>query len=156
VELGTRVQQEALRRGLARAPVVYLVMDGAVWLWDLAEDRFKEAVKTLAFHHAREHLRTVAESLHGAGTPQAREWLQAILPRRRHGRETRVVGQIEQRLESQAQRSAEDQEIIAREVNCFQEHEDHRHDSALEEAGAPMGSGAVESLGKQLQRRLRG
>src|SRR6266487_1862262 len=37
-----------------------------------------------------------------------------------------------------------------------QRHEDHLHYSAMEEANAPMGSGAVESLGKQLQRRLRG
>jgi hypothetical protein len=48
------------------------------------------------------------------------------------------------------------EKIIAREVNYFQAHEDHLHYSAMEEAGAPIGSGAVESLGKQLQRRLRG
>lgn len=156
VDFGKQVQQEALRRGLARAQVVYLVMDGAVWLWDLAEDRFKDAVKTLDFHHAREHLQAVAESLHGPGTPQSKEWLKEILRRLRHGKETRVVRQLEQLLESQAQRSAEHQEIIAREVNYFQEHEDHLHYSAMEDAGAPLGSGAVESLGKQLQRRLRG
>ena len=46
--------------------------------------------------------------------------------------------------------------IIARETRYFQEHQDHLHYSAMEKAGAPMGSGAVESLGKQLQRRLRG
>ena len=156
VEFGRQVHQEALRRGLARAQVVYLVMDGAVWLWDLAEDRFKEAVKTLDFHHAREHLHAVAESLHGSGTPQAKEWLKEILHRLRHGKETRVLRQIEQLLESQAQRSTEHQEIIAREANYFREHKDHLHYSAMAEAGAPMGSGAVESLGKQLQRRLRG
>ena len=156
VEFGRQVHQEALRRGLARAQVVYLVMDGAVWLWDLAQDRFKDAVKTLDFHHAREHLQAVAESLHGPGTPQSKEWLKEILHRLRHGKETRVVGQLEQLLEPQAHRSAEHQEIIAREVNYFQEHEDHLHYSAMEDAGAPMGSGAVESLGKQLQRRLRG
>ena len=156
VEFGRQVYQEALRRGLARAQVVYLVMDGAVWLWDLAQDRFKDAVKTLDFHHAREHLQAVAESLHGPGTPQSKEWLKEILHRLRHGKETRVVRQLEQLLEPQAHRSAEHQEIIAREVNYFQEHEDHLHYSAMEDAGAPMGSGAVESLGKQLQRRLRG
>ena len=127
VEFGRQVHQEALRRGLARAQVVYLVMDGAVWLWDLAEDRFKDAVKTLDFHHAREHLHAVAESLHGPGTPQSKEWLKGILHRLRHGKETRVVRRLEQLLESQGQRSVEHQEIIAREVNYFQEHEDHLH-----------------------------
>lgn len=156
VEFGKQVHQEALRRGLAQAQFVYLVMDGAVWLWDLAEDRFKDAVKTLDFHHAREHLHAVAESLYGSGTIQAKEWLKAILHRLRHGKETQVVRQLETLLETQAQRSTEHQEIVAREVNYFQEHEEHIHYSAMEKAGAPMGSGAVESLGKQLQRRLRG
>src|SRR5262249_28589802 len=42
LEFGQQVHHEAMRRGLARAGVVYLVMDGAVWIWDVAEDRFKD------------------------------------------------------------------------------------------------------------------
>ena len=156
VDFGTQVHQEALRRGLARAQVVYLVMDGAVWLWDLAEDRFKDAVKTLDFHHAREHLQAVAESLHGTGSCEAQAWLKEMLHRLRHGKETSVVCRLEELLESQAQRTVEEQENIRREVNYFQEHRDHLHYRTMEKAGAPLGSGAVESLGKQLQRRLRG
>lgn len=156
VEFGRQVQPEALRRGLARAQVVYLVMDGAVWLWDLAADRFKEATKTLDFHHAREHLQAVADALHGAGTVAAKEWLQAILQRLRHGKETQVVHQLEKLLATRARRAAADRATIAREGHYFQEHADHLHYQAMEQAGAPMGSGAVESLGKQLQRRHRG
>ena len=156
VEFGRQVHREALRRGLARARVVYLVMDGAVWLWDLANDRFQNAVMTLDFHHAREHLNAVAESLHGPGTPQAQEWLKGMLRRLRHGKESQVVGSLEELLESQGKRPAQARETIAREVNYFKEHRDHLHYRRMEEAGAPMGSGAVESLGKQLQRRLRG
>lgn len=156
LDFGKEVHQEALRRGLARAKVVYLVMDGAVWLWDLAEDRFKDAVKTLDFHHAREHLHAVAESIHGAGTSQAQVWLEGILHQLRHGKETLVVRRLEELLESQTQRTLEQQDNIAREVKYFQDHRDHLHYRAMEKAGAPMGSGAIESLGKQLQRRLRG
>ena len=154
-EFGRQVQQEALRRGLARAQVVYLVMDGAVWLWDLAQDRFKDTLKTLDFHHAREHLNAVAEGLHGPGTDQAKEWLKGLLHQLRHGKESLVVRRLEDLLESQAKRSQETREVIAREVNYFQEHRDHIHYRQMEKAGAPLGSGAVESLGKQLQRRLR-
>jgi hypothetical protein len=156
VDFGGQVQREALRRGLGRAQVVYLVMDGAVWLWDLAQDRFKEALKTLDLHHAREHLQAVAEVLFGAGTSEAKAWLKGILHRLRSGKETLVVRQLEELLESQAQRSQAQQEDIAREVKYFQEHRDHMHYQAMEDSGAPMGSGAVESFGKQLQRRLRG
>jgi hypothetical protein len=156
LDFGKQVHTEALRRGVGRAQVVYLVMDGAVWLWDLAEDRFKNTVKTLDFHHAREHLHAVAEALHGTGTPESRKWLDAMVHRLRHGKEALVVRRLEELLELQPQRSIEHQELIAREVNYFQEHRDHLHYQRMEKEGAPMGSGAVESLGKQLQRRLRG
>lgn len=156
VDFGQQVQQEALRRGLARAQLVYLVMDGAVWLWDLAEDRFKDAIKTLDFHHAREHLNAVAEALYGPSTRQAQEWLKGLLHQMRHGKESVVVRRLEELLESKAKRSEQTNKLINREVNYFQEHRDHLHYRQMEKAGAPLGSGAVESLGKQLQRRHRG
>lgn len=158
LDFGQAVQQEAMRRGLARARTVYLVMDGAVWLWDLAEDRFKTAVKTLDFHHAREHLNTIAEALYGTGTQRAREWLAQQVESLRHGDEALVVNGLENLLKSQAQakRPAKIRKTIAREVKYFRSHREHIHYQAREKEGAPLGSGAVESLGKQLQRRMRG
>jgi hypothetical protein len=156
LDFGQAVRAEAMRRGLARAQTVYLVMDGAVWLWDLAEDRFKTAVKTLDFHHAREHLNAIAEALYGTGTQQAKDWLAQHLESLRHGKEARVVNRLEDLLKSHAKRPKEPREIIAREVKYFREHREHLHYQDRENEGAPLGSGAVESLGKQLQRRLRG
>lgn len=158
LDFGQAVRQEALRRGLARAKTVYLVMDGAVWLWDLAEDRFQTAVKTLDFHHAREHLNTIAEALHGIGTPRAKAWLAQQVESLRHGAEALVVNRLENLLQSQAQakRPTQVRNTITREVNYFRAHREHLHDEDRENEGAPLGSGAVESLGKQLQRRLRG
>jgi len=156
VNFGAAVQAEARRRGLGREKIVYLVMDGAVWLWDLAEDRFARALKTLDFHHAREHLHAGAEALHGAGSPAAQAWLPALLHSLRHGPEARGVRRLEELLACSNDRTAEAQGVIEREVNYFQNHRDHLHDRAMEPAGAPLGSGAVESLGQQLQGRLRG
>ena len=157
IEFGAQVQQEALRRGLGRAKLIYLVMDGAVWLWDLAQDRFAEATKTLDFHHAREHLQAIADALHGVGTEQAGAWLKPLLHSLRHGQEARVVKTLEELLLSvRPELSAEVQADLEREVNYFQTHRDHLHYQKMEDAGAPLGSGAVESLGKQLQGRLRG
>ena len=156
VDFGTAVQTEARRRGLGRATHVYLVMDGAIWLWELAEDRFAEALKTLDFHHARDHLWALANSLHGEDTPEAKAWVQPLLRTLRKGRENRVVRQLEELLRNQSERTLESQEIIEREVKFFVKHRDHLHYQAMEKAGAPRGSGAIESLGKQLQQRLRG
>lgn len=158
LDFGQAVREEAMRRGLARAQTVYLVMDGAVWLWDLAEDRFKTAVKTLDFHHAREHLNTIAEALHGIGTQRAKAWLAEQVESMRHGDEALVVNRLENLLKSQAQaqRPTQTRKTIVREVKYFRAHRDHIHYQDRENEGAPLGSGAVESLGKQLQRRLRG
>jgi hypothetical protein len=158
LDFGQAVRDEAMRRGLARAKTIYLVMDGAVWLWDLADDRFKLAVKTLDFHHAREHLNTIAEALYGIGTQRAKDWLAQQVKSVRHGDEALVVNRLEDLLKSQAQakRPAKIRKTIAREVKYFRTHRDHIHYQDRENEGAPLGSGAVESLGKQLQRRMRG
>ena len=158
VDFGAAVLAESRRRGMGNAQVVYVVMDGAVWLWALAEDCFQRAVKTLDFHHAREHLQAVAEALHGAGTEAAKAWLKATLHQLRHGQEARVVKKLEELLNpaTLTTRTTQDQATLTREVSYFKDHEDHIHYRRMEKAGAPMGSGAVESLGKQLQRRLRG
>jgi hypothetical protein len=158
LDFGQAVRDEAMRWGLARAQTVYLVMDGAVWLWDLAEDRFQTAVKTLDFHHAREHLNTIAEALYGTGTQRAREWLAQQVESLRHGEEALVVNGLENLLQSQAQakRPTNIRKTIAREVKYFRSHREHIHYEDREKEGAPLGSGAVESLGKQLQRRMRG
>ena len=156
VDFGAAVQAEARRRGLGRAQVVYLVMDGAVWLWDLADDRLASAVKTLDFHHARDHLWALAHQLHGQDTPEARAWVQPLLKSLRGGGEARVVRRLEALLAAPAARPPAQQSELEREVRYFQSHRDHLHYQAMEAAGAPRGSGAAESLGKQLQQRLRG
>ncbi|MBE7501792.1 MAG: UPF0236 family protein [Verrucomicrobiales bacterium] len=74
----------------------------------------------------------------------------------RTGREARVVRRLEQLLEATTPRPAATQTELEREVRYFQSHRDHLHYQAMEQAGAPRGSGAAESLGKQLQQRLRG
>ena len=155
VDFGLAVEAEARRRGIGRAKVVYLVMDGAVWLWDLAEDRFREAVKTLDFHHASEHLWAVGRALYGEGTAETTIWVEKLLHSLRHGGQARVVRRLQELLDPVVGRSAETEEVLEREANYFKSHEEHMNYKAIHRAGAPIGSGAVESLGAQLQRRFR-
>lgn len=156
MDFGAAVQAEARRQGLARARYVYVVMDGAIWLWDLVADRFTQAIKTLDFHHARDHLWVLAHTLHGEDTPEAKAWVQPLLHSLGRGGEASVVQKLEDLLKEPPPRTSQQQEIIEREVKFFVKHQDHLHYQAMKKRGAPRGSGAVESLGKQLQQRLRG
>ena len=156
VDFGAAVQAEARRRGLARAQYVYVVMAGAVWLWDLVEDRFAHALMTLDFHHARDHLWVLAHTLYGEDTPQASAWVQPLLRSLLKGRESYGVQQLEALLPQPPERTPQHQERVEREVKFFVKHREHLHYQAMEKRGAPRGSGAAASLGKQLQQRLRG
>ena len=63
---------------------------------------------------------------------------------------------LEQLLEPNSNRTPQTQKTLLREVDYFRRHAEHIHYRRWARAGAPIGSGAVESLGAQLQRRLRG
>ena len=156
VDFGQAVQAEALRCGLGRARKVYVVIDGALWLWALTEARFQEAIKILDFHHAREHLLAVGQALHGENSTEARTWTNPLVRQLRRGQEARVLRSLEQLLEPAHGRTPQAQATLVREVEYFRRHADHTHYRRWARAGAPIGSGAVESLGAQLQRRMRG
>ena len=46
VDFGRRVQEEAQRMRLGKAKRVYVVMDGAIWLWNIFEDRLRATFLT--------------------------------------------------------------------------------------------------------------
>lgn len=155
VDFGARVHAEAMRRGLGRAKKVYVVMDGAVWLWCLARSRFSEAVLILDFHHARDHLKAVAQALYPNDSEALHLWLDPLIKQLQNGKEARVVSTLEELLAGRTSLSLTQAEILEREANYFGEHRDHIHYRGYKRIGAPRGSGAVESLGGQLQRRFR-
>ena len=154
VDFGKAVQTEALRRGLGRAKKVYVIIDGAVVLWAVAEDRFRDAIKTLDFHHASEHLWAVGHALYGEGTQEAKNWVEPLLHKLRHGKERRVVGCLEELLKDKKGKRAV-RETIRKEANYFRKHRDHIHYQKRAQEGTPIGSGAVESLCGQLQKRFK-
>jgi len=155
VDFGAAVQAEARRRGLGRARKVYVVIDGAVWLWKITADRFREAVALLDFHHASEHLWAIAQVLHGEGTPQGRAWIEPLLHQLKHGKEERVVTTLEALLQPQAALACDTQAALRVPVEYFQTHREHLHYQKVARQGGPIGSGSVESFNSQLQDRFK-
>lgn len=155
VEFGAAVQAEARRRGLGRARKVYVVIDGAVWLWNVAEDRFSQAILVLDFHHASEHLWAIARLLHGEGTDEARSWVEPLLHQLRHGQEEKVMHTLEALLQVKQGRSARLRRSLQTPVEYFQTHRGHIHYQSVARQGGPIGSGSVESLCNQLQDRFK-
>jgi hypothetical protein len=86
---------EARARGLCQAQRVLVIADGAVWIWNLVEDRFKDAVQRLDLYHANTYLWAVANELHGAGSSQARLWVKPLLKQIRNDQVAQVITQLE-------------------------------------------------------------
>jgi hypothetical protein len=150
VDLGAMIQAQAERCGLAWAKEVFVVADGAVWIWNLIEDRFSQATKTLDFYHGSEHLWSLAHHLYPESKEKAAAWVAPLLHQLRHTPEHRVIHTLEELLAGNPADST-----IRREVNYFQNHRDHLNYAELAARAAPIGSGSMESACGQFQDRLK-
>lgn len=65
-EFGPLLRQEAIRRGLALATFVVLLIDGAEGLANLGRLNFPTALQIVDFYHALEHARKVLQALLGS------------------------------------------------------------------------------------------
>jgi hypothetical protein len=154
-ELGRRLYAEALRRGLNQAQRVYVVADGAVWIWNLVADRFPETVGVLDFYHASQHLWAVAHALYGEETDEARQWAEPLLHQLSHGGEAGVLRTLEDLPALCRDIDQKRRETIQREVAYFQNHKEHIHYDQRDQEGCPKGSGAMESTCSQFQDRFK-
>jgi len=153
-EFGRRVHAEALRRGMAQARYVFVVSDGAVWIWNLVEDRFVGAIQELDFYHASEHLWEVARDLYPEPA-QARQWIEPLLHQLRHGQEEQVVKTLEALPEEARKFERLLSDLVQTEIQYFQTHRDRLHYQDNTAQGFPAGSGAVESLCSQFEDRFK-
>ena len=55
-EFGFRIYSEAWRRGWEWAKLKVVIGDGAVWIWNLANQHFPGAIQIVDLYHARQHL----------------------------------------------------------------------------------------------------
>jgi hypothetical protein len=150
VDLGAMIQAQAMRSGLLRAKEVFVVADGAIWIWNLIEDRFRQATKTLDFYHGSEHLWSLARHLYPESNEAAAAWINPLLHQLRHSPDHRVIHTLEELL---AGNPADP--IIHREVRYFQNHRDHLNYADLAARNAPIGSGSMESACSAFQDRLK-
>jgi len=59
---GKDLYAEVRRRGLSRANLQIVLGDGALWIWELANEHFPHVVQIIDLDHAREYLWEVGRS----------------------------------------------------------------------------------------------
>jgi hypothetical protein len=71
-----RVEREAIRRRCREAARLAVIGDGAVWIWNLAQELFPQAIQIVDRFHVQERLSEVAKSLYGEASQRAKPWAQ--------------------------------------------------------------------------------
>jgi hypothetical protein len=73
-EFAQRVEREAQRRGFERAQRRVVLGDGALWVWNLADEHFPGAIQIVDRFHAKQKLSDVAKSIYGPESDLGKEW----------------------------------------------------------------------------------
>lgn len=154
-EFGERLWALAVREGLYQARRVFVVADGAVWIWNLVAERFNMAVQVLDFYHASQHLWAVAHALHGEKTAAAKRWIEPLLHQLRHGQSHKVTQRLSRIMRKQKQLEPQALEVIAKNTAYFQKNQERLDYDTIAAAHCPIGSGAMESTCSQLQDRFK-
>ncbi|HOW64226.1 MAG TPA: hypothetical protein P5186_16180 [Candidatus Paceibacterota bacterium] len=140
-----------------QADKVLVIADGALWIWNYAQDRFQYATHRLDLWHLKEHLWEVAHELHGQGTPEARAWVQPLfrqLENRTDGA-VKFLSRLEHLKQTLTHLTENQKTMLSREIEYVKNHQ-HRMDYAqAKTAGEPLGSGAIESTCRQYQCRFK-
>lgn len=143
---------EAMRHGLGRANQVLIVADGAVWIWNLAGDRFPGARQRVDFYHVSQHLWAVAHTLHPDDEAAARAWVEPMLTKLKEDCSCEVIMELEQLRE---RLEGSQQEKVGKEIHYLQSHRERMDYGTAREKGEPLGSGAMESTCRQYQCRFK-
>lgn len=122
-----------------------VVGDGALWVWNVAEDVCPDARQIVDWFHARQHLSDAANLLYPQDKDAKRraQWLKTYTNHLYMGRIHKIMASLRQRG-------------CADLVLYFERHQRRMQYLEFREEGFPIGSGTVESGVKQFKQRLAG
>jgi hypothetical protein len=144
-----RVLREASRRRFSRAERTVVLGDGALWIWNIAQELFPRALQIVDRFHVKQHLSDVSKAIYGSDSKPAQEWAQ-----RRHAElDSGRLADLLRALRRHADRSDEARK-------CLQYIHRNRHRMkypAFEALGLCTSTGVVEAgckvaIGTRLKR----
>lgn len=148
---GRAVWAEAWRREIPEAAETIVIGDGAPWIWNLVGEHFSTSRQVVDWYHAKEHLYTAAHHLFGEGN-EAIRWGKGMETPLYQGQAYRVA----EELRTLAQRHRRVAKALRVEAGYFESNQRRMQYLETREDGFPIGSGMVESGGKQFRARLAG
>jgi hypothetical protein len=150
---GQKAWALAKRRGWEWAKDHQVIGDGAPWIWNLTQDYYYDAQQTLDYYHGTEHLAHVAALLHGEETPAYKRWYKAAHKALYQGHAELIAQKV---VQEAAERSPEVAAGLLKEADYLETHKRRMQYQELRENDYVIGSGMVESAGKQFKARFCG
>jgi hypothetical protein len=140
-EFGPLLRQEAIRRGLALALQVVLLIDGAAGLANMGRLCFPTAIQIVDFYHALEHAGKVLAALLGSKEhPDYKARLGRWAKRLLKDQVEKLIAQTRQECAGQAQTEA-----VEKELGYFVNNIDRMQYGTFRRQGFFIGSGVVEA-----------
>jgi hypothetical protein len=125
-----------------RAAEVIVLADGARWIWNMVEDLLPHAVQILDFSHAKEYLWDAAKIIYGEGSAFVTPWVRE--------RESLLLDDKVQQVITHLQAFLDLRPALAPILHYFEQNQARMCYGTYRQQGDFIGSGAIESAGKQL------
>jgi len=144
-----RVWREAARRRFCQASRTVVLGDGALWIWNIADDQFSEATQIVDRYHAKEYLSDLGKALYGPTAPRAAQWAE----RRKEELDTGKFPALLNAIRRQVPRS----DLARRCLHYFQTNRERMRYPEFHAQGLCTSSGVVEAgckvaIGTRLKR----
>ena len=140
-EFGLRLYTEAGRRGWSRAKKKVVLGDGAVWIWNLADQHFPGAIQIVDLYHARQHLWELSAKLFPCDDKARARWLARCLDRLDKGNIEALVNIIA----ALPPASGDLAKSIRNEIEYFERNAERMRYPKFRAPGLFVGSGVIEA-----------
>jgi hypothetical protein len=143
-EFGFRLYTEAWRRGWEWATIKVVIGDGAVWIWNLADQHFPGAIQIVDLYHARQHLWKIAALLHPPDLVAKKLWMIPMKDLLDDGHIESLVTHLREIATAHADTAALSQEVL-KEAEYFATNAERMRYPEFRKNGLFVGSGVVEA-----------
>lgn len=138
---GRRIYREALDRGWDRAKTKVVLGDGALWIWNIADEHFPGAIQIVDLYHARQHLWELAAKLFPSDEKRRKAWASRLEKKLDAGQ----VESLVKTLRTLSTPSTVLAELIENEADFFERNAERMRYARFRAQKRFVGSGVIEA-----------
>ncbi|NJN84875.1 MAG: hypothetical protein HC802_23025 [Caldilineaceae bacterium] len=148
---GQLLWSAASQRQWEDARTTQTIGDGAVWIWNVADEHFFRSQRTVDWYHATQHLHNAAHLLYPVNQQARSRWYNAQETLLFQGHAAKIADTLTLKAPHLAAPDA-----LLSEAHFFRTNHQRMNYLECREEGLPIGSGMIESGAKQFKARFTG